>query len=193
MPNSINIPPCSLYVSQIDFQKKVKLNTAKFRKLKWINFLTAIAQLVILAAVLSCFTYYVSEKMSKVEEAGAFSCVYQPSLDDSSSTITYRRTLDSKYLPGSESLLSNGIFRVITEGTYSVTFGYHVEKRTDVSLVSLVKNDEKILEIFSPAEGRAQGRSLYLALKAGDQIKLQCSNCSKIQNIHFCVAMIIKS
>ena len=182
-----------MYVSQIDFQKKVKLNTAKFRKLKWINFLTAIAQLVILAAVLSCFTYYVSEKMSKVEEAGAFSCVYQPSLDDSNSTIPYSRTLDSKYLPGSESLLSNGIFRVITEGTYSVTFGYHVENRTDVSLVSLVKNDEKILEIFSPAEGRAEGRSLYLALKAGDQIKLQCSNCSKIQNIHFCVAMMIKS
>ena len=184
-----------MYVSQIDFQKKVKLNTAKFRKLKWINFLTAIAQLVILAAVLSCFTYYVSEKMSKVEEAGAFSCVYQPSLDDSSSTITYSRTLDSKYLLGSESLLSNGIFRVITEGTYSVTFGYQnlflvIENRTDVSLV---KNDEKILEIFSPAEGRAEGRSLYLALKAGDQIKLQCSNCSKIQNIHFCVAMMIKS
>ena len=162
-----------MYVSQIDFQKKVKLNTAKFRKLKWINFLTAIAQLVILAAVLSCFTYYVSEKMSKVEEAGAFSCVYQPSLDDSNSTIP-----------------SNGIFRAITEGTYSVTFGYHVENRTNVSLV---KNDEEILEIFSPAEGRAEGRSLYLALKAGDQIKLQCSNCSKIQNIHFCVAMMIKS
>ena len=186
MPNSINIPPCSLYVSQIDFQKKVKLNTAKFRKLKWINFLTAIAQLVILAAVLSCFTYYVSEKMSKVEEAGTFSCVYQPSLDDSNSTIPYSRTLDSKYLPGSESLLSNGIFRAITEGTYSVTFGYHVENRTDVSLVSLVKNDEIL-------EGRAEGRSLYLALKAGDQIKLQCSNCSKIQKIHFCVAMMIKS
>ena len=175
--NSIHVP-CPLYVSQKDFNKKVDLNTAKFRKVKILFLITTISFVVATSVALTCLYFSIPGK------AGGFSCAYQPDrIQLTNSSIIKYKTLDSRNLP-SRLNQTTGIFQASVEGIYSVTFGYQSSGMTQVELF---KNTEKILSISSNDEATV-GRSLYLTLTIEDHVQLECSDCHQLKNIHFCIA-----
>ena len=183
---SINVPSKSQYVSQFEYNQKVELNKAKFKKLKLtITFITV--GIVVGLSVALAFTYATMNK--KVTEAGGFSCVYQnQSTFTENNILTYDTILDSKKFSDLiNHNLRNGTFVAEITGTYSLVFQYQSIKGN--AGVSLMKNNKMEIETSS-SEGRSEGSTLYLGLNATDTLELKCNNCNQIRKIHFCVALI---
>ena len=183
---SLNIAPNTVrYVTLDEFQRKVDLYKAKYRRVLCALLSLLILMLIFFSVSLNYHPRTTVNQDSTLSTAGSgfgFSCVYQPKWTNNG-TITYTQRKTRKNIPDDSFDLENGTFTVEAEGIYHVTYSFSGDLFISANVSVLVNEKQE--------EG---GRSLYLLLDQEDKLSLKCSNCNKItriiQQVYFCVAFI---
>ena len=178
---SIKIAPKTVKnVTQEELEKKLDLQTAKYRRL-----LCVLLTLFIL--MLICFSISLSNALNsaKTEKRGfGFSCIFRLQVATTGVIKNYMKEDDKNMLDSFDS--QKGIFTAKMNGIYHVDYRFSKNQNSNAAKnanVSLVRHKSQ------ESWGGNSGRSLYFELKTGEKLSLKSErNTGEIRDLYFCVA-----
>ena len=169
-PSVIVPPKTAKYVTQEDFERKVHLQTAKYRRL-----VCSVLSLLIL--MILCFAISLSSAHFSRHEESGFSCIYQDQLNWESESRSQNMNMPDNFN------LETETFTAKVGGMYHITYSLAEFGNITDARVSLLHNSKPLLE-----GGRSM--ALYLKLNEEDTLALECDLEFCDEFLYFCVALI---